>query len=55
MFSPHPFAAWVERGQKSAQRSARPRPARKFLDDDEFAVRRSRGRSVVVPRQRRGD
>jgi hypothetical protein len=52
MNSPHPFGAWVERSQRSQRRSARPS---KIVTDDEFAVRRSRGRSVFVPRQRRGD
>jgi hypothetical protein len=51
MNSPHPFGAWVERTQRSARRN----PVRKVVTDDEFAVRRSRGRSVIVPRQRRGD
>jgi hypothetical protein len=59
MNSPHPFGAWVERTQHhdtGATRSVR-RPANpsKVVTDDAFAMRRSRGRSVIVPRQRRGD
>jgi hypothetical protein len=52
MNSPHPFGAWVERTQRSVRRPSNPS---KVVTDDEFAMRRSRGRSVIVPRQRRGD
>jgi hypothetical protein len=51
MNSPHPFGAWVERTQRSVRRSSVPTT----VTDDEIAARRSRGRSVFVPRQRRGD
>jgi hypothetical protein len=58
MNSPHPFGAWVERTQHhdtGATLSVRRSSVPKTVTDLELAARRSRRRSVFVPRQRRGD